>query len=101
MFDEIKRRLHRVSSLLCPLSTANMGCDNLAALAFKVSGCLGRIIEQNGYLLGYRRANQVIESYWSSSPNANNSNNAWNVNFNNGNDNNNNRTNNNHVRLVR
>ena len=38
---------------------------------------------------------------WSSSPNANNSNNAWNVNFNNGNVNNNNKTNNNHVRLVR
>ena len=40
-------------------------------------------------------------NYWSSSPNANNSDNAWNVNFNNGNDGNNNKTNNNYVRLVR
>ena len=39
--------------------------------------------------------------YWSSSPNANNSNNAWIVNFNNGNDNWNNKNNNNYVRLVR
>lgn len=37
----------------------------------------------------------------SSSPVANNSNNAWIVNFNNGNDNNNNKNNNNYVRLVR
>jgi hypothetical protein len=40
-------------------------------------------------------------NFWSSSPNAQNSNNAWNVNFNNGNSNNNNRTNTNRVRLVR
>jgi hypothetical protein len=40
-------------------------------------------------------------NYWSSSPNANNSSNAWNVNFNNGNSNNNNRNNNRYVRLVR
>jgi len=40
-------------------------------------------------------------NFWSSSPNANNSNNAWNVNFNNGNANRNNRNNNQHVRLVR
>ncbi|MCP4417006.1 MAG: DUF1566 domain-containing protein, partial [Chloroflexi bacterium] len=40
-------------------------------------------------------------NYWSASPNANNSNNAWNVNFNNGNSNNNNKNNNKHVRLVR
>jgi hypothetical protein len=38
---------------------------------------------------------------WSSSPNASNSDNAWNVNFNNGNVNNDNRNNNNQVRLVR
>jgi len=42
-----------------------------------------------------------VSNFWSASPNANNSNNAWNVNFNNGNSNNNNRNNNNHVRLVR
>lgn len=40
-------------------------------------------------------------NFWSSSPNANNSNNAWNVNFNNGNANRNNRNNNQQVRLVR
>ena len=40
-------------------------------------------------------------NFWSASPNANSSNNAWNVNFNNGNANNNHRSNNNHVRLVR
>ena len=39
--------------------------------------------------------------FWSSSPVANNGNNAWNVNFNNGNDNWNNKNNNNSVRLVR
>ena len=43
----------------------------------------------------------LAKTDWSSSPNANNSNNAWGVNFNNGNDNNNNRNNNNRVRLVR
>jgi uncharacterized protein with LGFP repeats len=39
--------------------------------------------------------------FWSSSPNANNTNNAWNVNFDNGNVNWNNKNNDNHVRLVR
>lgn len=39
--------------------------------------------------------------FWSSSANANNPNNAWNVNFNNGNVNNNNKNNANQVRLVR
>ena len=40
-------------------------------------------------------------NYWSSSTNANNTNNAWNVNMNNGNVNNNNKTNNNYVWPVR
>jgi len=44
---------------------------------------------------------EIASVVWSSSPNANNSNNAWNINFNNGNTNNNNRNNNNYVRLVR
>lgn len=39
--------------------------------------------------------------YWSSSSNANNPNNAWNVNFDNGNVNNDNKTNDNYVRAVR
>lgn len=40
-------------------------------------------------------------NYWSSTTNANNPNNAWNVNFNNGNVNNNNKNNNNFVLPVR
>lgn len=40
-------------------------------------------------------------NFWSSSTNVNNTNNAWNVNFNNGNVNNNNKTNTNYVRCVR
>ena len=40
-------------------------------------------------------------NFWSGSPNAGNSNNAWNVNFNNGNANNNNRNTQRSVRLVR
>ena len=39
--------------------------------------------------------------YWSSTTNANNTDNAWNVNFNNGNVNNNNKDNDNYVRCVR
>ncbi|HIJ23675.1 MAG: DUF1566 domain-containing protein [Gammaproteobacteria bacterium] len=39
--------------------------------------------------------------FWSASPNANNSDNAWIVNFNNGNDNNDNKSNENRLRLVR
>jgi len=38
---------------------------------------------------------------WSSSSNVNNTDNAWNVNFNNGNVNNNNKTNNNNARCAR
>jgi len=40
-------------------------------------------------------------NYWSSSTNANNPDNAWNVNFHNGNANWNNKNNNNYVRCVR
>ena len=40
-------------------------------------------------------------NYWSSTTNASNTSNAWNVNFNNGNDNANNKTNTNFVRCVR
>jgi len=50
---------------------------------------------------GWGGGKSVGNGFWSSSPNANNSNNAWIVNFNNGNVNNNNRNNNNAVRLVR
>ena len=48
-----------------------------------------------------RRGGSVASNYWSSTTNANNSNNAWNVNFNNGNVNNDNKTNNNFVTAVR
>lgn len=44
---------------------------------------------------------RVASNYWSSTTNANNPNNAWNVNFNNGNVNNDNKTNNNFVTAVR
>jgi len=44
---------------------------------------------------------RVASNYWSSTTNANNPNNAWNVNFNNGNVNNNNKTNNNFVTAIR
>lgn len=40
-------------------------------------------------------------NYWSSTSNASNPNNAWNVNFNNGNVNNNNKSNDKRVRAVR
>ena len=40
-------------------------------------------------------------NYWSSTTNADNTNNAWIVNFNNGNSNNNNKGNSNYVRCVR
>ena len=43
----------------------------------------------------------MASNYWSSTTNANNPDNAWNMNFNNGNDNNNNKSNNNYVRAVR
>ncbi len=45
--------------------------------------------------------NVQSSNYWSSTTNANNTTNAWNVNFNNGNVNNNNKTNNKHVWCVR
>ena len=51
--------------------------------------------------MGRQVGGSSSSNVWSGSPNANNSNNAWNVNFNNGNANNDNRSNNNHVRLVR
>ena len=49
--------------------------------------------------IGFSENNPL--NFWSSSTNVNNTNNAWNVNFNNGNVNNNNKTNNNNVRCVR
>ena len=58
-----------------------------------------------GFFIGNRirpSSDRVNSSnYWSSTTNANNPNNAWNVNFNNGNVNNNNKNNNNYVRCVR
>jgi len=45
--------------------------------------------------------NTLSSNYWSSTTNANNSDNAWNVNFNNGNDNNNNKSSAYYVRAVR
>lgn len=48
-----------------------------------------------------KEKNLTSNNYWSSTTNANNTSNAWNVNFNNGNTNNNNKTNTNNVRCVR
>jgi hypothetical protein len=45
--------------------------------------------------------NWASSNYWSSSTNANNTTNAWNVNFNDGNVNNNDKSNNNYVWCVR
>lgn len=43
----------------------------------------------------------ATSNYWSSTTNASDTSNAWNVNFNNGNDNRNDKTNTNYVRCVR
>jgi hypothetical protein len=43
----------------------------------------------------------AASNYWSATTNANNSDNAWNVNFNNGNVNNDNKNNDKHARAVR
>ncbi|MCD4718779.1 MAG: DUF1566 domain-containing protein [Desulfobacula sp.] len=48
-----------------------------------------------------KSGSEVSSNYWSSTTNANNSGNAWNVNFNNGNVNNNNKSNSYYVRAVR
>jgi len=48
-----------------------------------------------------RRGMTAANNYWPATTNANNPNNAWNVNFNNGNVNNNNKNNDNYVRAVR
>ena len=47
------------------------------------------------------RWSNFLTLFWSSTTNTNNTDNAWNVNFNNGNVNNNNKTNNNNVRCTR
>jgi hypothetical protein len=48
-----------------------------------------------------KNAGPKSNNYWSSTTNANNTDNAWRVNFNNGNVNNNNKANSNYVRAVR
>ena len=56
----------------------------------------------NIFIKKFKVSKQISSSnYWSSTTNANNSDNAWNVNFNNGNTNNNNKNNTNYVRCVR
>jgi len=47
------------------------------------------------------RGKTAANNYWSATTNANNPNNAWNVNFNNGNVNNDNKNNDKYVRAVR
>ena len=83
----------RVLSLLCPLPTCiDTGISGQYSYPLQQVKCGWK---------GEKKAAETIANYWSSSPNANNSNNAWMANFNNGNVNNNNRNNNNRVRLVR
>jgi len=61
----------------------------------------GSLFRRNGSSAEGLREGGTFQSnnYWSATEN--NSNNAYNVNFNNGNTNNNNKTNNNYVRCVR
>jgi len=86
----------RVLSLLCPLPTRiDTGISGQTSYPLQQVKCGWK---------GEKKAAETIANYWSSSPYvsaANNSNNAWLVNFNNGNVNNNNRNNNHRVRLVR
>jgi hypothetical protein len=57
----------------------------------------------NNFYIDFRnkRFNFQSNNYWSAITYANNTDNAWNVNFKNGNDNNNNKTNNKYFRCVR
>ena len=71
----------------CPAYPAPAGCKDHNTALRKLGGGVAKA----GFAL----------LYWSSSPNANNNDNAWNVNFNNGNENNDNKNNDNYVRLVR
>ena len=74
-------------------------CSRAFRALHNAPSCLG-----DGGCVG-RKPHQVHGSpssnFWSGSPSANKSNNAWKVNFNNGNANKNNRSSNKHVRLVR
>ncbi len=63
-----------------------------------VSGGSGKPEEEGGFTVA---AGVQNNNYWSGTSNANNTDNAWNVNMNNGNVNNNNKTNNNYVWPVR
>ena len=87
-----------------PLGRLNT--STLTSVKAGVRWCLG-FLEQTNYLRllwifeCVSSAKDITSNFWSASPNANNSNNAWQLNFNNGNDNNNNRNNANRVRLVR
>ena len=53
------------------------------------------------FMIEAKEKNLISNNYWSSTSNASNPNNAWNVNFNNGNTNNNNKNNSKYVRCVR
>lgn len=69
-------------------------------IQFRVPGT-PRISGQWADFISIKVDGQKDARYWSGSSYANNSDNAWNVNFNNGNVNANNKTNNNYVRCVR
>jgi len=84
-----------------PASVPRSLCANGASLLIRGGWHRCAPALPNGCAGAVKVRRQKIRWFWSASPNANNSNNAWNVNFNNGNDNNNNKSNNNAVRLVR
>ena len=71
---------------------------------FPRRGGIRRPGPRTGYIVGPREQAERVSAatnYWSSTSNANNPNNAWNVNFNNGNVNNANKNNTLRVRAVR
>jgi hypothetical protein len=77
-------QIKRLSESPCGIEN----CSKKAAFSQLYCGA-GQLCEEN------------LRNSISSSSNVNNTNNAWNVNFNNGNVNNNNKTNNNYARCVR
>jgi hypothetical protein len=92
--------LQRVQLLLCDLFTKTRTGVSLKVYIAIFSKDINNFLKSFLYLIN-KRFNVVSSNYWSSTTNASNTSNAWNVNFNNGNDNNNAKTNTNYVRCVR
>ena len=88
----LDQRAEEAFSAISPLEHGKIFSPVLFPSGLKAAGI--RTLAGSDFLV-------IISEFWSSSTNVNNTNNAWNVNFNNGNVNNNNKTNNNYVRCVR